>query len=513
MATRKRIFGLIAVCAGLFVPIAFAHWYAILPIQNPVPVVGAPTTSAPVTTTTPVSTVTAWFCVRATGQQDGGPYTSSVNGEAPCGTLVSADGITRFLEERVTTTSSTTTTSTTTQITRTRRSEVQGSTQLRVSSAVAQAFLVISGGAGAGSVQDPGLTNICDFGDNSEAEPYDLGANTSSIADVVATWPAGCNWPNEPTVDGTPTEVDTVAELRTAVTLSGEFVDIAAGTYDLTGTDLSLTGDNLHLYADADATIIGGIDWVESNDVHHIWIEGLDFETTGGAHRWRWEPADDVMLENLCIVGSFDLRRNNPTHFDRLAIINSQIDSRGTDGHPMIIAQGSPGDDQGTDLILANTALIGALVGSQYALRAQSVDGVIQFEMSYNVGTGVGDRAVRLTNVEHAFVGGSVEKPSIGIGNMFFNYLGDANEWPFAVSDGWFENMTLYVPASQAGELADNNALNDGTVTDITVFSTGGVGSPPTGISPFTNGGGIPNVQLWNGTDLPDDSAYGPSRC
>lgn len=113
---------LLAVLVGSTVPaIVVAHWFSILAITDPQTIVGAPVSQ-------PVSTVVEWYCVNDQGGEDG-PYSTSAEAETPCGQFVAADGETRYLEERVTTTS------TTTQSTSTRRFEVLGSTELRVTTA------------------------------------------------------------------------------------------------------------------------------------------------------------------------------------------------------------------------------------------------------------------------------------------------------------------------------------------------------------------------------------------
>lgn len=108
----------------LVVPLAFAHYYIARPITNPTSVVGTATQGA-------ATTSTQWFCVNAAGAVSGGPWTTQALAEAPCGTAVAADGVTRYLEERVTTTRPTT------QTTSTRRVELLGGTGVRVSDAQA----------------------------------------------------------------------------------------------------------------------------------------------------------------------------------------------------------------------------------------------------------------------------------------------------------------------------------------------------------------------------------------
>ena len=112
--------------------LSFSHWYAILPIADPVSITDSPVSS-------PISTETLWYCVDSSGQIDDGPWFTSTSGEEPCGTLVANDGVTRYLEEREIITSSTT------QTTRTQMFEVRGSTELRVTDADAQMILI--GGA------------------------------------------------------------------------------------------------------------------------------------------------------------------------------------------------------------------------------------------------------------------------------------------------------------------------------------------------------------------------------
>lgn len=141
------IFGLLLIST-----LSLGHYFFVLPIDSPQTDVG-PVQSVP------VSTTTQWFCVQASGQIDDGPWSTSLSGEAPCGTRVSSDGLTRFLEEHVTTTS------TTIQVDKTRYYELRGSTEIRVSEADAQ-LLVVNGSAGGGTPggggEESGTVNFLD---------------------------------------------------------------------------------------------------------------------------------------------------------------------------------------------------------------------------------------------------------------------------------------------------------------------------------------------------------------
>lgn len=112
-------------------PLAFAHYYIARPIANPTSVVGTATLG-------PETSTTQWFCVNASGVVSGGPWATQALAETPCGTAVAGDGVTRYLEERVTTSRSTT------QTTSTRRVELLGGTTLRV--ADAQAAIITQAG-------------------------------------------------------------------------------------------------------------------------------------------------------------------------------------------------------------------------------------------------------------------------------------------------------------------------------------------------------------------------------
>lgn len=126
--------------ALLVAPLAWAHYYIIKPYIDPTPIVGAPVLGAPVSSApvlgAPTTTV-QWGCVNAAGVLSGALQATQASAETVCGAAVSADGVTRFLEEQstVTRTSAVTTTTPTTTTTRTKRFEIRGGTTLRVSDA------------------------------------------------------------------------------------------------------------------------------------------------------------------------------------------------------------------------------------------------------------------------------------------------------------------------------------------------------------------------------------------
>jgi hypothetical protein len=136
----------------LVAPVAFAHYYISRPYTDTAPSVGNPVLGS-ATSTAPVlgapTTTVQWACVNASGVLFGPLQSTQAAAETACGTVVAADGVTRFLEERstVTRTSTVTTTTPTTTTTRTKRFELRGGTTLRVSDANAQ-FIVVSGGGG-----------------------------------------------------------------------------------------------------------------------------------------------------------------------------------------------------------------------------------------------------------------------------------------------------------------------------------------------------------------------------
>lgn len=184
-----------SVLAGvlLVVPLAFAHYYIARPITNPTSVVGTATLGTPTTST-------QWFCVNAAGTVSGGPSATQALAEGPCGTAVAADGVTRYLEERVTTTRPTT------QTTSTRRVELLGGTGIRVSdsqaSVITQAgpryYPPAAGGSGSGALEYYGLT--CEkyvtaaaggAGDGSVGSPWTYAQAVSGGASQVVCIASG----------------------------------------------------------------------------------------------------------------------------------------------------------------------------------------------------------------------------------------------------------------------------------------------------------------------------------
>lgn len=120
-----------------------AHYYFVRTIMSPTSTTSAPVLGAPTMTT-------QWACVRADGTVNGALGLTQLAVETPCGTLVATDGITRYLEERVTTTRQQTTT------TSTRRFELLGGSTLRVSDTHAQMLMRMpSGGGSAPTPEDP----------------------------------------------------------------------------------------------------------------------------------------------------------------------------------------------------------------------------------------------------------------------------------------------------------------------------------------------------------------------
>jgi len=75
-----------------------------------------------------------------------------------------------------------------------------------------------------------------------------------------------------------------------------------------------------------------------------------------------------------------------------------------------------------------------------------------------------------------------------------------------------FDGVDRYNTDAGGGAAFLNLPSNTGVVRNLSVYQTSGVGSPPSGISPFTTEGVIPNVQAWDGVTRPDDSAYGAQR-
>jgi len=191
---RKTVTTLIGITL-LVAPIAFAHYYFTRVITNPVsttdPVVlGAPTTS------------TAWFCVTAAGVAISGSWATQALADLPCGTAVATDGVTRYLEERVTETRANTTT------TRTRRVEVLGGTTLKISDANAGLLNIAgsgpppTGGGGGGGFLSwtaaPGATGYKVYGNlNYDGPPYynvtDVG-NVTTVSQAALTWVTSGTW-------------------------------------------------------------------------------------------------------------------------------------------------------------------------------------------------------------------------------------------------------------------------------------------------------------------------------
>lgn len=202
----------------LVVPLAFAHYYIARPVTNPVSVVGTATLGT-------ATTNTQWFCVNAAGSVSGGPWTTQALAEVPCGTAVAADGVTRYLEERVTTSRPTT------QTTSTRRVELVGGTSLRVSDTHAgiitqsgPRLYVSTGGGGGGGDIYPAATHYADdtasgSGDGSSGNPWTITqAFANAQAGNVVLFRAGTytgTSPNDPTFSDnfscvwTPTNVGT----------------------------------------------------------------------------------------------------------------------------------------------------------------------------------------------------------------------------------------------------------------------------------------------------------------
>jgi hypothetical protein len=178
---RKLLLAAIAVAAP---GVLLAHYYFVRPIANPVAVVGAPVVGA-------ATTSTLWACVRADGTVNGTVQATQAAAEAPCGGLVATDGVTRYLEERVTVTQASTST------TSTRRFEVLGGTTLKVADAHAQFIGISNGGGGGPTVPDAPLeghdyyTSLTNTPTHGTAH---FNIDFRSAEDIV-TWDASPNTP------------------------------------------------------------------------------------------------------------------------------------------------------------------------------------------------------------------------------------------------------------------------------------------------------------------------------
>jgi hypothetical protein len=354
-----------------------------------------------------------------------------------------------------------------------------------------------------------------------ESDPYDLSPYYALMEEALPGWSSDIGWPEQPDTSGGTVEVDTVAELRSAVAMSNRLVNIAPGTYDLAGTDLNISGNNLRFVA-SDGVTISGAEFNSDNatPAHHIWWTGGNILTTG-LQVCTFRAVDDLMLEDVYMEAAVVLHMlSGTTGFNRTAIINSTIDSRALTSsapHPIFIFQGnttSAGPHE--DLILANNKLIGGPIGGQYAIRVQNTKRVIVVESAHNMvdPSTVGVRGFRSTcNTQYMVVAGRAARPFYMIGNWNINYIGDSNEWDYAAGDSRWDYVRMYNNYTTPTAIASNISGNSGIVTNFVMYSETEVGETVTALSPLTSGSGYDStIEDWDGTTLPDVSSYGAQR-
>lgn len=256
--------GLLAVSS-----LSLSHYYLTRQIQNPTPIVGAPVVSSP-------STVTQWYCVNANGQpiQGGGPHATQAAAEAPCGAAVASDGVTRYLEERVTTTA------TTTQTTRTRRAEVLGSSSIKVSDA--HAGLITVGGPVIGPPSD----------DDPDPDPDPDPEPSVGCAD------------GDVIVAESPSQTHVAAAISAASV--GDTVSVPAGTG--TWNSLSINKAVCLEGAGIDETVItlGTSNTMTKQSTGPIYVRGFTFSRSGGgnsSHGWtiggNWLNTHPIIIEEV----------------------------------------------------------------------------------------------------------------------------------------------------------------------------------------------------------------------
>lgn len=341
---------------------------------------------------------------------------------------------------------------------------------------------------------------------------FDLSPYYDLMEAVLPGWSTSIGWPGQPDTSGGTVEVDSNAELSAAVALSNRQVNIGPGL-SLSG-NFNITGNHLEVFCPTSTTIAGNIGMTSGR--HHFWWHGGNIITPTANAALRFDSVEDMVLDDLYVEGGLTLHRD-VTGCKRVLVMNSTLDSRNNTAsesgtgtpHPVFVFQGAAPYHE--DFIFANNRLIGGPVGGEYACRFQNVQRTIVVESAHNVGTGVGERGFRFTlENEYAVVAGRADKKFIMLGNIFASLI-DAGE-AFGIQESRWDHIQMYHSDEGLAEQAGGPA-NTGEISNFELFSSGsGVGSPPTGYSPFTLGENVANVQDWDGTTLPDDSDYGAQR-
>lgn len=354
-------------------------------------------------------------------------------------------------------------------------------------------------------------------------DPFDLSPYYSLMESVLPGWSSDIGWPEAPDVSGGTENVTNVTELRAAVALANRTINIAAGTYDLGGTPLNISGNNLLVNANDDVDILGVVESDNGTAAHHVRWNGGNILTSGSVD-CTFRAVTDFLFDNVYMEAALVLHRlANPDYLiplRRVAFINSTVDSRNNTqpaAHPMIIIQGGYGTDPNEDFILANTKLLGGPTGGEYTVRVQNTKRVIIVEGAHNVDTpaSVGDRGIRFTtNTQYVVVAGRAAKPFQMLGNANINYIGDSNEWDYAIQDSAWDHINMYnIRTESPTAFASNLDVNSGEITNFTMYSSTDDGSSVTGLGTFTTGSGYNGtIQPWDGSTLPNVSTYGAQR-
>lgn len=185
-------------------------------------------------------------------------------------------------------------------------------------------------------------TVLCDSEDVScvtgSDEPYDLSGVTRLGWNPV--------WPTEPNTTST-VSVSNIGQFQDAVRRSNVRITVAAGTYN---GNLSVSGDDIDIVMSNNATLNGGVDMIRGN--HRIRWTGGNVNTGTDRFTIRGE-ATDLMFDDFNIYGRFEQLGSGDIR--RFAIINSTVD-----GDPMRLHNqdfpwlSSPTSGRYSDWIIAN---------------------------------------------------------------------------------------------------------------------------------------------------------------
>lgn len=336
------------------------------------------------------------------------------------------------------------------------------------------------------------------------SDPFDLSAYTI---------PFSVNWPTPPTTSST-INVTTIGEFQDAVQESNVLINVAAGTY--TG-DLSFSGTDIDVVMSNSATLFGDVymdPGASGPRIERIRWTGGNIDTEGEATPMRWTAVRDVLFNDIYIDGTISINRRTSLgqSSQRVAIINSTIDGREPANSFTIFVQQDASVEYYSDLILANVLIYN---DDNNPVRIQQMDRTIVVE-SYFSGlwpSTSGTSGFRFgENCREAFVGGTDSKRTIIIGRVHLNHVPEVMPEDYAIIDSVWDGIDRYNTTDGGGQAFTQLSSNTGTVSNMDSYFTTGVGSPPGGISPFTTGDNVTNVQSWDGTTRPSTAAYGAQR-